>query len=340
MRYLRKLPDYDELYKELSLSDSEKDRRAAKIKEIKLVLSGRDKRKIILVGPCSADREEPVLEYVSRLWNLSQELKDKLIIIPRIYTGKPRTTGDGYKGMLHNPYGNDAEDLWNGIVAARKLHLRVIHETGFFSVDEMLYPDEIYYVSDLLCYLAVGARSVEDQGHRMVASDDLLPVGMKNPMGGSKIALVNSIRAAQSSHRLVYRGWEVETQGNHYAHAILRGFTNKSGKNYPNYHYEDLIELHDMCIKNGIKNPAVIIDCNHGNSNKKYDEQPRISREVFGFCTYNESINNFVKGLMIESYLEDGSQMIGEGIYGKSITDPCLGWEKSERLIYKLADML
>lgn len=338
MRYIKKLPGVEELYKDMVLSSSEQLARERQIHILQEILSGKDKRKLIIVGPCSADKEEPVLDYAYRLARLSDELKEKLVLVPRIYTGKPRTTGEGYKGMLHNPFGDKDEDLLAGIIAARNIHFRVIRETGLFSADEMLYPDEIYYMSDLLCYLAVGARSVEDQGHRMVASDDIVPVGMKNPTGGSKIVLINSIKTAQVSHRLIYRGWEVETKGNLYAHAILRGFTNKSGKNYPNYYYEDLVELHDMCAKNQIVHASVIIDCNHANSNKKYDAQPRIAKEVMGFCRNDKEINKFVKGLMIESYLEDGCQMIGQGIYGKSITDPCLGWGKTERLLRDIAE--
>lgn len=340
MKYIRELPSVDELQKEYSLNENEIKERDHTIQRARDILSGNDRRKVIIIGPCSADREDAVLDYVTRLKKVAVELEDKFLFIPRVYTGKPRTNGMGYKGMLHNPYGDNHEDLLKGLIAARSLHLKVIKETGFFPADEMLYTEEMYYLSDLLGYMAVGARSVEDQGHRMLASDDLLPVGMKNPTGGSKLALVNSIKAAQSSHRMVYRGWEVETKGNLYAHAILRGFTNKSGKNYPNYHYEDITELHDMCVTNNISNPGVIIDCNHANSNKKYDEQPRIAKEVMNFCRIDESVNRFVKGLMIESYLVDGSQMIGQGVYGKSITDPCLGWEKTEELLYQLAEMM
>lgn len=340
MKYIRKLPDIEELYNELSLSGAEKNEREFRISEIQCVLDGRDKRKLLIVGPCSADREDAVMEYSRRLADLANKIKDCFVIIPRIYTGKPRTNGEGYKGMLHNPYANNDEDLWKGIISARRLHINVVKETGLFSADEMLYPDEIYYMSDILCYLAVGARSVEDQGHRMLASDAVLPVGLKNPTGGSKISLINSIKATQSPHRLVYRGWEVQTSGNPYSHAILRGFTNKSGQNHPNYHYEDIVELHDMCIKEQIKNPGVIIDCNHANSNKKFDEQPRIAKEVIRLCKENSSVGSFIKGLMIESYLEDGAQMIGNGIFGKSITDPCLGWRKTESLLFELADII
>ena len=338
MNFVRKLPDVEALQEEYSLTDRQKEERNNFINEIKAILSGTDNRKIIIVGPCSADREDAVLEYVTKLAVISDEVKERLLLIPRIYTSKPRTNGTGYKGMLHNPMAGMNEDLLGGITSTRRLHLNVINESGMYAADEMLYPEEIYYIADLLAYMAVGARSVEDQGHRMVASDDNIPVGMKNPMGGSKLSLVNSVIAAQAAHSMIYRGWEITTEGNPYAHCILRGFTNKSGRNYSNYHYEDLRELYDMCIKNNLSNPGVIVDCNHANSNKEYDEQPRIAREVFGSCRANKSINAFVKGLMIESYLEDGCQKVGNGIYGKSITDPCLGLEKTRSLIYELAE--
>lgn len=330
----------EELQGKYCLTSEQQKKKDEYVKKVKRILSGKDSRKIVIVGPCSADREDAVVDYVTRLAGVSEKVKDKLLIIPRVYTSKPRTTGTGYKGMLHNPTGTDNEDLIQGIYKARMLHLEVIRNTDFFPADEMLYPEEIYYVQDILAYMAVGARSVEDQGHRMVASDDAIPVGLKNPLGGSKISLVNSIIAAQAKHKMIYRGWEVETNGNPYAHGVLRGFTNKSGKNYPNYHYEDLRELHDLCIKNNIVNPAVIVDCNHANSDKKYDEQPRIVKETTNSCRVSREINRFVKGWMIESYIEDGSQKVGNGIYGKSITDPCLGWEKTERLLLEMADLL
>lgn len=338
MKYIRELPSAKILRQEYSLSSEDEKKRENQIQTVKNILSGKDSRKLIIIGPCSADRKDAVIDYVCRLKKISEKIAQTTVVVPRIYTGKPRTNGAGYKGMLHNPTGNNDENILEGILAARSLHLEVIRETGMFAADEMLYPEEMYYMSDVLGYLAVGARSVEDQGHRMLASDDAIPVGLKNPMGGSKISLVNSIKAAQMSHRMMYRGWEVETTGNSYAHAILRGFTNNSGKNFPNYHYEDIVELYDMCLKENVINPGVIVDCNHANSGKNYDEEPRIAKEVLGFCRANSSINKFVKGLMIESYIEDGSQMIGQGIYGKSITDPCLGWEKTERLLFEIAE--
>ena len=336
MHFIKELPNAEKLQKDIPLTEQEQKGREKKIHEIQAVLSGIDKRKILIIGPCAADREDAVIEYVSRLAELEKNIRDRILLIPRIYTSKPRTTGEGYKGIIHNPYGDDYEDLIQGIVATRKLHIRAVRETGLYAADEMLYPEGIYYISDLLCYMAVGARSVEDQGHRMVASDKHIPVGLKNPVGGSKITLVNSIRAAQMAHRLIYRGWETETEGNCFAHGILRGYTDKGGKNHPNYHYEDIIEFHDLCYRNNISNMGVIIDCNHANSNKQYDEQMRIAKEVFGYCRENTALNSFIKGLMIESYLEDGSQIPGQGCYGKSITDPCLGWEKTEQLVMKL----
>lgn len=341
MKFKRKLPDVEELQQIYALTDDRIKEKKEFIASLQSILSGAKNRKLLLIGPCSADREDAVLEYAYRLAGIADRVKGKLCIVPRIYTSKPRTKGAGYKGMLHNPDASAVEeDLLEGIAATRKMHLRVIKETGFFPADEMLYPEEIYYIYDLLSYMAVGARSVEDQGHRMTASDNVIPVGMKNPMGGSKIALVNSVIAAQTPHRMIYRGWEVETEGNPFAHCILRGFTNKTGKNYSNYHYEDLRELHDICLSNNVLMPGVIIDCNHANSNKEYDEQPRIVKEVLNSCKANRTIHKFVKGFMVESYLVDGCQKLGNGIYGKSITDPCLGWEKTERLILEMAEYL
>lgn len=338
MNFDRKLPDVDVLQQEYPLNVKLQRKRQEKIEQICKVLSGKDDRKLILVGPCSADREDAVLEYTTRLAKLQNKVEHKLILVPRVYTSKPRTKGTGYKGILHNPQAKRADDLFEGIIATRKLHLHVIEESGLFAVDEMLYPEEMYYIMDLLAYLAVGARSVEDQGHRMTASGANIPTGMKNPTGGSFTALLNSVSAAQHAHSMIYRGWEVSTEGNPYAHAILRGYTDLSGKDCPNYHYEDLCELFDLAQKMMILNPAVIVDCNHANSHKNYEEQVRIAKDVFGSCK-NRAINSFVKGLMIESYLEDGCQLVGGNVYGKSITDSCLGWKKTERLILELAEM-
>ena len=338
MIFLKKLPDVEELQQRYSLEDHQKKARIDNINEIKSILSGECDRKIIIVGPCSADRQDAVLDYVSRLARLQEDVKEKFLIIPRVYTSKPRTNGTGYKGLLHNPNANEDENLLKGIIASRELHIRVIKETGLFCADEMLYPEEIYYFMDILAYMAVGARSVEDQGHRMVASGSNFPIGLKNPTSGNKESLVNSILAAQSSHHMIYRGWEVECEGNPFAHAILRGLVNNTGKHIPNYHYEDICEIHDKIIKSNVKNPGLIIDCNHSNSGKNYIEQIRIANEIFGICKSYKSLDKLIKGLMIESYIADGKQLVGGNVYGKSITDSCLGWEKTEYLIKSLAN--
>ncbi|MBP9997254.1 MAG: 3-deoxy-7-phosphoheptulonate synthase [Lachnospiraceae bacterium] len=339
MKYIRKLPEAEELFDEYSLTPKQIVNRQEFVGQIRDIISGKENRKLLLVGPCSADREDSVLDYVARLAKLNDEVKEKFLIIPRVYTGKPRTSGMGYKGLLHHPYINsENDDLLDGIIAARRLHYRVIQETGLFCVDEMLYPESIYYFVDLLAYIAVGARSVEDQSHRMTASGIDVPVGMKNPVGGDTTALLNSILAAQNKHLMSYRGYEVQTEGNDYAHAILRGYVDNNGKNHSNYHYEDLCDFHDKYVGFNLKNMGVIIDCNHSNSGKQYNEQIRIAKDVFHSCKLNVAINSMVKGLMIESYIEDGNQIVGEKIYGKSITDACIGWEKTERLIRELAE--
>ena len=306
---------------------------------LKNILSGKDDRIVLIIGPCSADAEESVLDYVSRLVKVQERVKDKVILIPRIYTNKPRTTGDGYKGMLHQPDPNQKPDMMKGLIAIRELHLRAIKETGFTCADEMLYPENYKYLDDVLGYVAVGARSVENQQHRLVSSGIDVPVGMKNPTSGDYSVMLNSITAAQHKHTFIYRGWEAHSQGNPYAHAILRGYVNKHGQSHPNYHYEDIILLHEMYAERGLRNPAAIIDANHSNSGKNPFEQERIVKEVLSSRKYNPEIGALVKGFMVESYIEDGAQKIGEGVYGKSITDPCLGWEKSERLIYEIAEM-
>ena len=308
--------------------------------EIKDIISGASKKFILIIGPCSADNENAVIDYILRLRKVQEKVADKIFIVPRIYTNKPRTTGKGYKGLLHQPDPNMNEDMLKGIITVRKTHIRAMKETGFTCADEMLYPENHRYLSDLLSYVAVGARSVEDQQHRLTASGLDLPVGMKNPTSGDFSVMMNSITAAQSSHTFIYRGWEVTSKGNPYAHAILRGYVNKRGRSLPNYHYEDLITVCDMYHEEGLENPAIIVDTNHANSGKKYMEQIRISKEVIHSMGSNADIGKMVKGLMIESYIEDGCQAIGEGVYGKSITDPCLGWEKSEKLIYELAELL
>lgn len=341
MKFIKKLPDAEELKKQFALTKEQEEAKKRIITELEKILSGDSKKKILCIGPCSADREDSVLEYMSRLSRVKQEVEDKLLIVPRIYTSKPRTTGIGYKGLVHNPNPIDRLDnLYQGIIAARKIHLDVISETGLYGADEMLYTEAHSYIDDLLVYTAVGARSVENQQHRLVASGLDMPVGMKNPTSGSLDVMINAIFAAQRSQALMYQGWECHTTGNPFAHAILRGYTDRVGASHPNYHYEDICILHDAFIQKKIANMAVIIDCNHNNSNKHYDEQIRISKEIFSLCGTYPMINTLVKGIMVESYLVDGAQKIGEGIYGKSITDPCLGWNKTRELIYSLYEIL
>lgn len=338
--FKRKLPDPEELKQEIPFSKAGQEIKKKKDKEIADVFEGKDNRFILIIGPCSADREKPVMEYMNRLVKVQDKVKDKILIIPRVYTGKPRTIGVGYKGMLHQPDPTKDPDMLEGIKAIRSLHKKVIEETGFGTADEMLYPENYIYLSDLLSYIAVGARSVENQGHRLLSSGIDVPVGMKNPTSGDLSIMLNSIKAAQNSHTFLYRGWEVETKGNNLTHAILRGSVDKYGKNHTNYHYEDLNSLYDSYYNDDYKNPAVIVDTNHSNSGKQYLEQIRIAMEILHAMRHNSHIEKMVKGLMIESYLEDGSQKIEENIYGKSVTDPCLGWEKTEKLIYDIADRL
>ena len=341
MKFYRKLPIPMEIKEEFPITEAVKKSRECCVGEMKDIFSGKSDRFILVIGPCSADNEDSVLDYIYRLRNVQEKVSDKIFIVPRIYTNKPRTTGEGYKGMLHQPDPNSAPDMLKGIVAIRKLHIRAIEETGFGCADEMLYPENYRYLSDLLAYVAVGARSVENQQHRLTASGINVPVGMKNPTAGDLSVMMNSIKAAQTSHVFNYRGWEVESEGNPFAHAILRGYVDKLGKSHPNYHYEDIATLCEMYAASELTNPACIVDTNHANSGKKYLEQPRIAREIIESRNYNPDIKNLVKGLMIESYIEDGCQKISQDeIYGKSITDPCLGWEKTERLIYDIADML
>ena len=308
--------------------------------ELKAIFEGRMGKLLLIIGPCSADNEDAVLDYMNRLAQVQEKVADKIFMVPRIYTNKPRTTGDGYKGMLHQPDPNQKPDLYKGLIACRHMHMRAIEETGFIFADEMLYPDNYQYLDDLLGYVAVGARSVENQEHRLVSSGIEVPVGMKNPTSGDYAVMMNAIHAAQHKHTFIYRGWEVHSEGNPDTHAILRGSTNKHGNNQQNYHYEDLIRLCDASDERDLKNPAYIIDTNHSNSKKNPFEQPRIVMDVLNSCAHNDRIKNIVKGFMIESYIEDGAQKIGEGCYGKSITDPCLGWEKSEKLIYDIAEKL
>ena len=314
--------------------------KAKRDEEIKAVFEGRDDRIVLIIGPCSADNDDSVIDYITRLRGVQEKVSDKVLIIPRIYTNKPRTTGDGYKGMLHQPDPHKGEDMLKGVVAIRSLHIRAIKETGFTCADEMLYPENYRYLSDVLSYVAIGARSVENQQHRLTASGFDIPVGMKNPTAGDISVMMNSITAAQHPHTFIYRGWEVESTGNPLAHAILRGYVNKHGQSMPNYHYEDLIHLAEVYGNTNLKNPGVIVDTNHANSGKKWMEQPRIAKEVLHSCRHSEDIRKLVKGFMIESYIEDGAQKPEECVYGKSITDPCLGWEKTERLILDIADIL
>ena len=339
-RFIRKLPIPMEIKKEFPLSERVSATRLARVEEMRAILDGRDRRLILIIGPCSADREDSVMDYIHRLVPVQDEVKDKLLIVPRVYTNKPRTNGAGYKGMLHQPDPSKKPDMLAGIIAIRRLHTRVVEETGFACADEMLYPEDHRYLSDILGYVAVGARSVENQQHRLVASGLDIPVGMKNPTGGDLSVMMNSIYAAMGDHMFLYRGWEVETYGNPYAHAILRGCVNERGESRPNYHYEDLVQLYKLYTERAIKNPACIVDCNHANSGKQYLEQTRIAKEVMHSKRYSADINALVKGLMIESYIEDGSQKITECTYGKSITDACLGWEKTRQLIFDLAELL
>ena len=339
-RFIRKLPIPMEIKKEFPLSQQVSATRLARVEEMRAILDGRDRRLMLIIGPCSADREDSVMDYIHRLVPVQDEVKDKLLIVPRVYTNKPRTNGAGYKGMLHQPDPSKKPDMLAGIIAIRRLHTRVVEETGFACADEMLYPEDHRYLSDILGYVAVGPRSVENQQHRLVASGLDIPVGMKNPTGGDLSVMMNSIYAAMGDHMFLYRGWEVETYGNPYAHAILRGCVNERGESRPNYHYEDLVQLYKLYTDRAIKNPACIVDCNHANSGKQYLEQTRIAKEVMHSKRYSADINALVKGLMIESYIQDGSQKITECTYGKSITDACLGWEKTRQLIFDLAELL
>ena len=339
MKFIRQIPSPAELREEFPVEDAIKELKEKRDREIADIFTGRSSKFLLIIGPCSADNEDAVLDYMSRLAKVRDKVADRLFIIPRVYTNKPRTMGLGYKGMLHQPDPEKAEDMLAGIIAIRELHTRVARETGFTCAEEMLYPENHVYLSDLLSYVAVGARSVEDQLHRVVASGIGIPAGMKNPTGGDISVMMNSIVAAQSPQKFLYRGWEVSTAGNPCAHAILRGYVDKFGRSIPNYHYEDLRHLHTEYEERGLANPAVIIDANHSNSGKDYLEQIRIAKDVMHSRHVAPDIRHLVKGLMIESYLEDGAQKIGEGVYGRSITDPCLGWEKSEKLILELAEL-
>ena len=340
MNFHRKLPIPQEVKAEYPLTKRMMEVKAARDEAIRAVFDGRSDKFILVIGPCSADHREPVLEYISRLRKIEDQVKDKIIIIPRIYTNKPRTTGQGYKGMLHQPDPEAKPDMYKGIVAIRELHMAALRDYDFSCADEMLYPANYRYLSDLLSYVAVGARSVENQEHRLVASGVEAPVGMKNPTGGDLGVMMNSIVAAQSSHTFLYRGWEVTSEGNPYAHAILRGYVDYAGRSVSNYHYEDLLRVEELYEKSNLVNPSVIVDTNHNNSGKKYLEQIRIAKDIVYSRNQNPDIKRLVKGLMIESYLEDGAQSVSEHVFGKSITDPCIGWEKTEQLILDIADKL
>lgn len=336
--FVRKLPTPAEIREELPLSPELIKIKEARDAEIRDVITGKSNKFLVIIGPCSADNEDSVCDYVNRLAKVNEKVKDKLILIPRIYTNKPRTTGEGYKGIVHQPDPEKKSDFLTGLKAMRKMHIRAIAETGLTAADEMLYPENWRYLSDILSYVAIGARSVEDQLHRLTVSGFDVPAGMKNPTSGDFSVMLNSVYAAQHPHSFIYRGWEVNTAGNDMAHTVLRGATNKHGNNTPNYHYEDLSRLLDMYNKMDLKNPACVIDSNHSNSNKQYEQQVRIVKEVMHSRKLNPEIHNLVKGVMIESYIEEGCQKVGGGIYGKSITDPCLGWEASEQLIYNIAE--
>ena len=340
MNFHRKLPIPQEVKKEYPLTERMEQVKAARDEAIRAVFDGSSDKFLLVIGPCSANHREPVLEYISRLRRVQEQVADKIIIIPRIYTNKPRTTGQGYKGMLHQPDPEEKPDMYKGIVAIRELHMAALRDYDFSCADEMLYPENHRYLSDLLSYVAVGARSVENQQHRLTASGVGIPVGMKNPTGGDLSVMMNSIVAAQSGHTFIYRGWEVSTDGNPYAHAILRGYIDYAGRSTSNYHYEDLLRVEELYEKSNLTNPSIIVDTNHNNSGKKCLEQVRIAKDIVHSRNQNGDIKRLVKGLMIESYLEDGACKAEEHIFGKSITDPCLGWEKTEKLILDLADKL
>lgn len=340
MNFKRKLPIPKEIKEQYPLTAELSQVKARRDKEIADVFTGKSDRMVLIIGPCSADREDAVLEYCERLAKLQEAVSDKLVLIPRVYTNKPRTTGDGYKGLLHQPDPRKTSDMLEGVIAIRRLHTNVLANTGLPTADEMLYPDNYRYLSDLLSYVAVGARSVENQEHRLTSSGIDIPVGMKNPTSGDISVMLNSIMAAQHPHTFIYRGWEVDTTGNPLAHAILRGYVNKHGESMPNYHFEELERLYNAYTAKGLENMALIVDANHANSSKKYQEQPRICKEVLHSCRHSGEIKSMVKGFMVESYLEPGCQKIGDGVYGKSITDPCLGWEETVRLVQDIADLI
>mgnify|MGYP002508209067 CR=1 FL=1 len=340
MTFQRKLPIPKEVKEEFPLSEKMAQVKAQRDAEIKAVFDRSSDKFILIIGPCSADHREPVLEYISRLRKVAEQVSDKIIMIPRIYTNKPRTTGQGYKGMLHQPNPDEKPDMYKGLLAIRDLHMEALRDFDFSCADEMLYPDNHRYLSDLLAYVAVGARSVENQEHRLTASGLGIPVGMKNPTSGDISVMLNAIAAAQMGHTFIYRGWEVETTGNPMAHAILRGYVNRHGESLPNYHFEDLEHLYEAYRARNLRNMALIVDANHANSRKDPHQQRRICKEVLHSCRQAPHLKGMVKGFMVESYLEPGCQSIGGGIYGKSITDPCIGWDDTQRLVLELAELV
>lgn len=338
MHFIRKLEIPMKLKEEFPLDVSLQKIVEKRDEELKSILNGKDNRKILIIGPCSADNEDSVLDYTLKLKKISDKVQNKLFIIPRVFTSKPRTSGDDYKGILHSQTPNGKEDMWHGIIKVRQLHMRILQETKMNAADELLYTQNYKYVDDIIAYVTVGARSVEDQEHKLTASGLSIPVGMKNPTNGDLNVLINSVKTAQNKHMFIYRGWEVESEGNPYAHVVLRGYTNKNGENIENYKYDDLILTNEIYNKFNLQNKAVIIDCNHANSNKNPFEQINVLEDVLESCKKNEAIKKLIKGFMVESYIEDGSQNVTEKVYGKSFTDPCLGLEKTEELIYKLAE--
>ena len=340
LEFINKLPTPAEIREQFPIPAELAALKEKRDEEIRKAITGESDKFLMIIGPCSADNETAVLDYTSRLVKVQDKVKDKIIIIPRVYTNKPRTTGEGYKGLLHQPDPEKKPNMYEGLIAIRKMHMHVVQETGLTTADEMLYPENLRYLSDLMSYIAVGARSVENQQHRLVASACDVPVGMKNPTSGDLSVMLNSVVAAQGGHEFIFRGYEVHTPGNPLTHTILRGAVNKHGQYIPNYHYEDLILLHELYAKRDLANPACIVDANHSNSGKQYMEQIRIVKEVLHSRRHSSEINQMIKGVMVESYIEPGSQKIGEHCYGKSITDPCLGWEDSERLIYEIAEGL
>ena len=339
-QYVNNLPSPEEIKERFPLPAEFKALKIERDQAISDVLTGKSDKFLVIIGPCSADNEDSVSDYVNRLVPVQEKTKDRLILIPRIYTNKPRTTGEGYKGMLHQPDPEKKPDMHEGLIAIRRMHMNVFLETGLSTADEMLYPENLGYLDDIMSYIAIGARSVENQQHRLTSSGCDVAVGMKNPTSGDLSVMLNSVVAAQQAHDFTYRGWEVRSKGNPLAHTILRGAVNKHGQCIPNYHFEDLFLLHELYSRRNLQNPACIVDTNHSNSNKKYKEQIRISKEILHSRRHSQEIRSLIKGLMIESYIESGCQKVGDGTYGKSITDPCLGWEDTERLIYEIAENL